>query len=156
MSITKFRATPRGRQHGLTLVEILITVVIMSVGLLGVAALHLTSLRNGYDSSSRSRATWLANDIADRMRANQLVAQQGGYNVAIGASVSGATIATTDVTQWKNQITQILGGGADGSINVTQLGTDYLATIIIRWTERGTSNPSASPSLTQLQVDIGL
>jgi len=141
-------------QKGLTLVEILVTLVIISVGLLGVAALHLTSLKNGYDSSSRSRATWLANDIADRMRANRDVARTGAYNVAIGGTVSGTSIAVADVTQWKNQINLALGG--DGSIAVIPLGTDFLATIVIQWNERGLSGGGATTTTQALQVNVGL
>lgn len=139
----------RLRQRGLTLVEVLVTVVIISVGLLGIAALHLTSLKNGYDSNSRSRATWLANDIADRMRANATAAEAGSYNVVIGGTLAGASTAVTDVTQWKNQLNLLLGG--DGSIQVNPAGSDFVASIVIQWNERGT--PGAA---TQLQMQFGI
>ncbi len=140
---------------GLSLVEILVTLVIISVGLLGAAALHLTSIKNGYDSSSRSRATWLANYIADRMRANESDAEQLNYNVVFNGAIAATANSTTitDITEWKNQIKDSLGG--DGSITVTPVGTDYIATVIIKWNERGPNGGTAA-NPTQLQVQFGI
>ena len=58
-------------QHqGFTLVEILIAVVILSIGLLGIAGIQLKGIRSNFSSALRSQATLLANDIAERMHAN--------------------------------------------------------------------------------------
>jgi type IV pilus assembly protein PilV len=54
----------------MTLVEVLVTLVLISVGLLGVAALQLTTLKNNQESYVRSQAAMLAADILDRMRSN--------------------------------------------------------------------------------------
>ena len=59
------------RSRGFTLVEVLVALVVLSIGLLGVAALQLTSLRSNHSSAMRSQATFLAYDIIDRMRANR-------------------------------------------------------------------------------------
>ncbi|MES1191012.1 MAG: type IV pilus modification protein PilV [Steroidobacter sp.] len=142
---------------GLSLVEILVTLVIISVGLLGAAALHLTSIKNGYDSSSRSRATWLANYIADRMRANESDAEQLNYNVAFSGPIAATanSTTTTDITEWKTQIKDLLGGNGDGSITVTQVGSDFVASVIIQWNERGPNGGTAA-NPTQLQVQFGI
>ena len=58
------------RQSGLTLIEILVTLVIMAVGLLGLAGLQSAAIKGSADISQRSQALWLANSLADRMRAN--------------------------------------------------------------------------------------
>lgn len=55
---------------GFTLLEILVAVVIFSIGLLGLASLQTTSLKLTNDSLDRTVATILANDMIDRMRAN--------------------------------------------------------------------------------------
>jgi type IV pilus assembly protein PilV len=60
--------------RGFTLVEALISVLIMSIGLLGVAALQTSSLGSSHTASQRSQATLSAGDIADRMRANRIAA----------------------------------------------------------------------------------
>ncbi|MFO1259231.1 MAG: type IV pilus modification protein PilV [Gammaproteobacteria bacterium] len=62
---------------GFTLLEVLITVVIFSIGLLGLAGLQVKGLTLAQDSLLRTTATLLANDMADRMRANMRAAQMG-------------------------------------------------------------------------------
>lgn len=59
-------------QKGFTLIEILITVIVLSIGLLGLAGLQINGLRANMSSETRSKATLLANDIAERMRTNAL------------------------------------------------------------------------------------
>ena len=58
------------RQSGFSLLEVLIAIVITSIGLLGLAAMQATGLRNNHSAYQRSQATVLAYDIADRMRSN--------------------------------------------------------------------------------------
>ncbi len=58
------------QQSGMTLIEVLITVLILAIGLLGLSGLQSTSLKAGTDVSQRSQALWLANSLVDRMRAN--------------------------------------------------------------------------------------
>lgn len=62
----------RGNQNGFTLIEILITVIVLSIGLLGLAGLQINGLRANMSSEARSKATLLANDITERMRTNRL------------------------------------------------------------------------------------
>ncbi|MCP3667915.1 MAG: type IV pilus modification protein PilV [Gammaproteobacteria bacterium] len=66
--------------QGTTLVEVLVAVVIISIGLLGVAALQITALQGANDTQYRSRATDLAASLADRMRANPLA--DNNYRIA--------------------------------------------------------------------------
>lgn len=136
-------------QRGVSLVEVLVTVVVISVGLLGVSALHLTSLRNSFDSNSRSKATWLAHDIADRMRANRNAARSGNYTIAIGTSPSGTTIAATDLIGWKNQMSQSLTSG-DGSIAVADIGSSKVFTITVQWKERDNATPISFVTQTEI------
>ena len=75
-------ALSRRAQSGMTLVEVLVTAVIISVGLLGVAALQLTSLKSNQESYVRSQAAMLAADLLDRMRANQAGVRANHYDMA--------------------------------------------------------------------------
>lgn len=139
----------RRRQRGLTLVEILVTAVIVSVGLLGVAALHLTSLRNSFDSNNRSKAVWIAHEIQDRMRANRNSARSGEYSVVMGANLVGTSLAAADVQGWKSRLAQELANG-DGSIAVLDIGSSKLFTITIQWTERGSNTPVTFVTQTEI------
>lgn len=135
------------RMQGVTLVEILVTVVIISVGLLGVAALQTVSLRDNYSSLLRGQATALADDIIDRIRANRDRALD--YNVALTGTLSGTTRAAADVTEWKSQLQTLLPrttngtpAVANGSIVVNALATGRFAvTVTIQWGERDTTTP---------------
>ncbi|HEC17804.1 MAG TPA: type IV pilus modification protein PilV [Gammaproteobacteria bacterium] len=65
---------------GFTLVEILVTIVVVSIGLLGLAGLQINGLRANLSSEARSKASVLANDIIERMRANPLGVAAGAYD----------------------------------------------------------------------------
>lgn len=62
--------TTRSKQSGLLLVEVLVTLMIMSVGLLGLAGLQSTSLKDNLAVAQRSQVTWLVTELVERMRAN--------------------------------------------------------------------------------------
>jgi type IV pilus assembly protein PilV len=119
-------------QAGMTLVEVLVAVVLISVGLLGVAALQLTSLRGNQDSYARSQAAVLASDIIERMRANQLGFRAGHYDTTTGLA---GTIAETDIARWQATIDQVLPGGA-AITNGTIVRNGNIVTITVQWNER--------------------
>ena len=134
----------RKRQGGATLVEIHVTVVVVSIGLLGVFALQAVSLRNNYSSLLRGQATVLATDIVDRIRANRDNA--ASYNVAYGTALPATSVHGKDVTDWKSQITILLpgtpaGATADGEVVVNTLSAGRFEVIVrIRWGEREESS----------------
>jgi type IV pilus assembly protein PilV len=61
---------PRRSQCGLTLIEAMITLLIMSIGLLGMAALQMVGVQENASAMRHTQAIWFASDMADRMRAN--------------------------------------------------------------------------------------
>ncbi|MDZ7902174.1 MAG: type IV pilus modification protein PilV [Rheinheimera sp.] len=69
-------------QRGMTMLEILIAVMVLSVGLLGVAGLQTTNLRNSQSAHQRTMAVLLASGMAERIRANRTVALAGGFTLA--------------------------------------------------------------------------
>ena len=60
------------RNSGIGLIEVMVTVVVLSIGLLGIAALQIMSKHSGFEAIQRSTASMLANDMLERMRANTL------------------------------------------------------------------------------------
>lgn len=106
----------------------MISVLILSIGLLGLAGLQLTALSNNTSAYKRSIATTLAYDMADRMRANKIATNNNAYNKAAGAGPSGAgtCIATTctenalaafDLDEWVCQL-----GAYNANAACTNLG----------------------------------
>lgn len=76
----------QGQQQGFSLLEALVTLVIFSIGLLGLASLQITALKINHDAQLRSTAVLLANDISERMRANPTAVADGAYNNPTGAA----------------------------------------------------------------------
>jgi type IV pilus assembly protein PilV len=143
--------------RGFTLIEILVTLVIISVGLLGVAGLHALSLRNNYDALIRSHASALAGDIADRMRANRDAAFDGDYDLPMNSDPSageGATLADTDLVEWVTRLEEQLPNG-DGSIQMAPAPAPgdpqiRLVTITIQWGERSEVDPVTFETRTEI------
>lgn len=73
----------RQREGGLTLIEILVALVILSIGLLGLAGLQTLSLNFNTSAYYRTQATALAYGLADRMRANRAAALAGDYDAPL-------------------------------------------------------------------------
>lgn len=131
-----FQLRSPAAQRGFTLVEILVTVVLVSVGLLGVAALQLTTLRGNQDAYVRSQASVLAGDILDRMRVNPFDFRSGAYSVDFNGKGDASTRAGKDLRDWQDEIDRTLPGTDQESAGrVVRNGN--VVTITIRWRERG-------------------
>jgi type IV pilus assembly protein PilV len=101
--------------RGITLVEILVAVLVLAIGLLGLAGLQTQSLNFNHSAYLRSQATFMAYDIIDRMRANRDAAIAGNYDIAIGAAGTAGTLAGDDLVAWKTSLATLLPNG-DGSV----------------------------------------
>ena len=76
---------PKQRQSGTTLLEVVVTIVIISIGLLGLAGLQLNSMKFQKSASQRSEAVQSAYDLSERMRANGAGVSQSIEQRAAGA-----------------------------------------------------------------------
>lgn len=109
------------KQNGFSLVEVLIALVIMSVGMLGIAGLYVQSMQAGRTSMFRHHAVTLAGDVADRIRANPTAG--AAYNhidtypgtnfncVAMATDCNVAEMAENDIFIWQNEANDTLPGG---------------------------------------------
>jgi len=98
------------KQQGFTLLEVLIALLVLSIGLLGLAALQTTGLRSNEMASMRTTATQLAYDISDRMRANPAGVDANEYLLAGGATPTGTSVAKLDLIAWYNAVIALPGG----------------------------------------------
>jgi type IV pilus assembly protein PilV len=124
---------------GISLIEMLIALLVLSFGLLGMAGLQAYSLRNNNSAYHRSQATALGYEAIDLMRANApqavgvvgppAVARQN-YDIAYGALPSGTTRPALDVIAWKNRVTAALPAG-DGRIDCDP--ATRICTVGVRW-----------------------
>ena len=112
---TTSRAVPR--VGGFTLVEVLVALVIMSVGMLGIAGLYVHSMQAGRTSILHHHAVTLAGDVADRIRANPRAAAAytagGADNNCIdgGIDCTPAEMAANDIFLWDQQAVDTLPTG---------------------------------------------
>jgi type IV pilus assembly protein PilV len=122
---------------GFALFEILVTVVVLSIGLLGVAGLQVMGQRNNHSAYLRSQAVFFAYDMVDRMRANMRGVATGAYDSISGipadpgCSAVGCTpseLAQYDAYQWNANLANLLPSG-QGTVSVS--GSSY--TITVMW-----------------------
>jgi type IV pilus assembly protein PilV len=117
-----------GRQNGFSLIEVLIAILVLAIGLLGMAHMQTSGMRSTHGAYIRTQATILAGDILESMRANAKAAREGNYDVAYGATGTTGKIEGDDLIAWKNNLAALLPGG-DGQITTT--GSDV--TVEISW-----------------------
>ena len=79
--------------------EVMLAIAILSIGMLGIAAMHLLSLKDNRDAYLRSQAILLTQDITERMRANKTEVFRGGYNAI---NTKTGTIPTLDTSCHQN------------------------------------------------------
>lgn len=165
----------RAGQRGTTLVEVLISVLIMSIGMLGIAGLQAFSMSSSHQASMRSQAVILARDMADRMRANRLAVRavapnnygtvapaknncRAAYSAVTAAPVAcnPTALAADDVWDWMDRVTRQLPAG-EGEVCVDSTPDDGAAgahgcdgvgavfAVKMFWTEKATGTAVAEP-----------
>ncbi len=141
------------KESGFSMVEVLVALVVLAIGLLGIAALYLNSLQSGRTAIYRTQAITLAADLADRIRMNRTA--QAAYNSAYtdaGAVVgtcsttggcSDGDLASTDLATWKAEVAEQLPNGQGQVVVTAPVGagepTTYVVTV--RWAEVGQATP---------------
>jgi len=126
---------------GVGLIEVLITMLILSTTLITLAALQTRSLQYNHGAYLGSQANVLASDILDRIRANKKspshVVQVEDYNSAlaaftVGSGVPADSLAHADVYIWRRNIDTQMPGG-QGSISCDN--STMICTVVIAWSE---------------------
>lgn len=126
------------RAGGFTLLEVLIALVILSIGLLGIAGLQGVGLKSSHGAYLTSQASLLAYDMADRIRANpQMLDTYDGFtsaNVDCAAALPTTPLATADLAEWACAVRELLPAGS-GTINGVQDATTGTTTytIALQW-----------------------
>lgn len=131
------------RQKGVSLIEAMISLVVISVGLLGIAALQVTSMKQNDSALNHSQAVWIGNDISDRIRANfGAFADYDGidtdleYEQACTAVTpcDETKLVTMDAADWKVEMQNLPSGR--GIITGSGVPIDRLV-INVMWDDEG-------------------
>lgn len=148
----------KSKESGATLIEVVITVLILATGLLAMGALQTRSLQFNQSAFMRSQANIFAYDIIDRIRLNRgsKSANVSAYNVDYDASApSSNTRARDDITAWREAMSKVLPE-AKGKIecaNAAASATTRVCTISIKWSDaslfgdRSDTNPDGETEL---------
>lgn len=141
------------RQKGVGLIEVLVTLLVLSVGLLGLAGLQNESLKQTYNAYLESQALFLAEDMIDRMRLSPNPSLYA-YDLSEGVNVStdciqascdsAAEMASWNLSDWISQVEDILPSGTGNVEIINEAAGEYAITISyddIRGENRDADNP---------------
>ena len=133
---------------GFTLLEVLVALLVLSIGLLGLAGLQTLSLRNNQSAFQRSQAVVLAYDALDRVRGNR--DQAAAYVTAFDetsanftttscptAGCTAAQMAVNDLAAWKAEVARLPAGAGQIAVDANNK-----ASVEVRWSDnRDGANP---------------
>jgi len=149
------------KNKGFSLVEVLIALIVMSVGMLGIAGLYVQSMQAGRTSMLRHHAITLAGDVADRIRANPMAgaayaAAAGADNNCVAQNIDCSIdqMAANDIFLWQAQARDFLPPMGDGSQQVQVVfngGNPPSYQITIRWDE---PTPDGNPPQYSITVPV--
>lgn len=129
-------AAVRRGQRGVSMIEVLVTVLLLMFGLLGVAGLLVKGVSNAAASESMTKANQLLADMADRIRANPTVALSATseYITAYGSTIptTPSTIAQQDKKDWLTAVRAQLPMG-DGKVTSYVSGGGRKLELQVRW-----------------------
>lgn len=171
--MTQFKSGAKRDCHsGFSLIEILVTVVILAVGLLGMAGLMLDGLRNNQSAYLRTQASILAYDMADRMRLNRTRTLVGAYNdystdgdgavtslPSCASANTGCTAAdqvTLDKAEWTRKIRGVGNGAELVPSGVGTIGADSAGryVVTVSWQETQWDEDAGNKNLITQQFSL--
>lgn len=146
--LAHFKSVPR-RQRGVGIVEVLVAVLVLSIGLLGLAGLQMRTLRNNQSALERGVAVMETHAIVDAMRADRVAATQtpSAYTIALTDPdpTATGTFALEVLRGWRQNLRTMLGDEATGSVSCD----GPLCTIVVQWNDsRGTGDAATLAAMT--------
>jgi len=151
-------------QRGVTLVEAMIALLVISIGLLGIASLQLTAMNQNASSLNHSQAVWIAYNMSDRIRAN--ISEFNNYHnidtnnsysqdcVFPSSSCNTGQMVVADAADWSTLIAALPGGRG------TVVNNAGVITVTVMWDDDGTGatgtgcNPANASDLTCYRMAV--
>ncbi|MGE4340652.1 MAG: type IV pilus modification protein PilV [Pigmentiphaga sp.] len=139
----RYRQIFKNVQGGFTLIEVLVSVLVLSIGLLGMAALQINAMKNNQSSFQRTQAIMLSYFMLDSMRTNRTDALNGNYNMAKTCAVPavGGSLVSNDRHFWVQALKDNIANDNGTCGEIACAGTT--CTVRIYWDDgRGTGGSS--------------
>jgi type IV pilus assembly protein PilV len=145
----------QSKQYGFSMVEILVTILIISLAVLGSAGLQVQALKTNQGGQFRNQAVFLLNDMVERMKANKAysVSSTTGYGDTTSsagmttdcyaAPCAAGALAAYDIAKWQAAILAVLPQGT-GSVTQTVTGNPSSYRVTINWVDRKTNTKYAT------------
>ncbi len=131
------------RQRGLSLIESLVALLVLALGIMGLAGVQARMVAETRTTNSRAIAVDLIDELTNRILLNRDRAIAGGYNLAFAAAAPTASNCTTgtcdwvqmsntDLAQWRTSVTALLGPGGQSAVFQSTTDTRQIG-IMIAW-----------------------
>lgn len=150
-------------QRGFSMLEMLVTLLILTLWLLGTAGVQSSSMRLTKSAQFRTYAILLASELAERMESNKLAAVAGQYNFTLSAGgvppnasdcmkkkCSAAELAGYDLADWATRAQDLLPNAA--LTVVGDANTPITYTVTVQWTDRSATKTSSNATETMSYV----
>lgn len=144
-------------QRGVGLIEVLVAVLVLSIGFLGMAAMQVKALSTNNDAMARSMVTVASYSILDVMRADLPGAIGGAYNGPVAANAcpsAGSSLASIQLNQWCGELRARLGDSAKGTVACSPMWGTANCTITVEFDEgrAGAEGNNAQQVVTQAML----
>jgi type IV pilus assembly protein PilV len=134
---------------GFSLLEVLVTVLILGIGLLGVAAIQTSSIRNNQSAYERTMAVILTDSVIESIRASRTASINGAFNKVCAAGAPASGIQGVELSKWSDKLKKTLGSDACGEIYCAT-GNCY---VTIKWSDtRGTAGKETLDLTTRFSI----
>lgn len=144
------------RQRGVSLLEVLIAVLVLSVGLLGIAGLQTANLRNSQSAQQRTIAVVLATSMAERIRSNVAIARNGGFALEKQCDdelEAGDSIQSVELKNWMDDLRLNLGASTSSCGEVVYTAATQQYVVNVYWDDSRALGGSADMAISY-QVDL--
>lgn len=146
----------KNKEKGYTLFEVMVAIVVLSMGMMALGSVMVRSLRYSKESANRFVATQQLYEMADRMRANHKGVSAGNYDNKSGIatvdscrtrSCSYTELAEFDVAEWNSKNSRVLPLG-EGEI--IKDGDSFV--LVVSWQERNINTSEAETSEVRMRI----
>jgi type IV pilus assembly protein PilV len=140
----------RSKMRGVGMIEVMFAVLLLGIGMMGIASMQSRVLRSSQGSMRRTQAVAESNAILDAMRANLAVARNNGYNMSMAsapcAPPAAGDLSANDRNWWIKSMQSAIGPDTCGSVSCAA----NICTIVVKWPDNRSSSGDSLTTVARL------